>query len=88
MKMPDPNKMRRVKGPVFTREKLARTKVRITTHLDSDLLDALRRIAKESGGKYQTVINQALRHALLGEAEGLLMRVERLEREVFKKAAA
>ena len=87
-KTPDPNKMKRIKGPVLTQKELERAKVRITTYLDKDILDALRRVATESGGKYQAVLNQVLRQALLGENEGLLMRIEKLEQAVFKKRAA
>jgi predicted DNA binding CopG/RHH family protein len=87
-RIPDPSKMKRVKGFTMTRKQLERAKVRITTHLDSDLLDLIRRVATESGGKYQAVLNQILRRALLGEGEGLLARIERLEKAVFKNKAA
>ena len=36
-------------------------KVRITTMIDEDLLKALKKIAKSSGKKYQTLLNQILR---------------------------
>ena len=86
-KIPNPSEMTRIKGPMLTKEQLARAKVRITTHLDRDLLETLRKVATESGGKYQAVLNQVLRQALLGESEGLLSRIERLERAVFKTKA-
>ena len=42
-------------------------------------------MAEDSGGKYQTILNQVLRNQLFGEKEGVLTRIERLERAVFKK---
>lgn len=87
-KIPDPLKMKRVKGPTLTKKEFDRAKVRITTYLDKDLLETLRKVATESGGKYQAVLNQILRQALMGEAEGLLSRIERLERAVYKTKAA
>lgn len=61
------------------------TKVRITTYLDDDILKLLHQMAEDSGGKYQTILNQMLRNQLFGEKEGILARIERLERAVFKK---
>lgn len=87
-KIPDPTKMKRVKGLSLTKKELERAKVRITTYVDKDLLDTIRKVATESGGKYQAVLNQVLRRALLDESEGLLARIERLERAVFKTKAA
>lgn len=87
-KIPDPTKMKRVKGLSLTKKELERVKVRITTYVDKDLLDTIRKVATESGGKYQAVLNQVLRRALLDESEGLLARIERLERAVFKTKAA
>jgi uncharacterized protein (DUF4415 family) len=80
--------MKRVKGPTLSRKEFERAKIRITTYLDKDVLEALRRIATESGGKYQSVLNQILRQALLNQSEGLLSRIERLERAVFRTKAA
>lgn len=87
-KIPDPYKMKRVKGPILTKKEFERAKIRITTHIDKDLLETIRKVATESGGKYQSILNQVLRRALLGENEGLLSRIERLERAVFKTKAA
>jgi hypothetical protein len=36
-------------------------KVRVTTMLDEDVLNALKQIASSNGQKYQTVLNQVLR---------------------------
>ena len=48
-------------------------------------MDLLRQMTKESGGKYQTTLNRVLRDTLLGEKNGILSRVERLEKKVFRK---
>ncbi|HBF12316.1 MAG TPA: CopG family transcriptional regulator [Deltaproteobacteria bacterium] len=83
-KIPDPSKMKRIKGPVLSKEELARAKIRITTNLDKDVLEALRDMALQSGNKYQTILNQALRAYLLQEKNGILERITRLEKAVFK----
>lgn len=43
-------------------------KVRVTTMIDADVLDELRRMAKKVGVGYQTLLNLKLREAILGEA--------------------
>ena len=40
-------------------------KTRITIHLDDEVLEAFRLQAAEQGKCYQTLINEALRHAIL-----------------------
>jgi len=60
------------------------TKVRITTFLDEDLLIKIKEEAKSQGKKYQSLLNEKLREAFMGE-EGLETRLRRLEEEVFKK---
>ena len=87
-KIPNPDKMKRVKGPKLTAEQLNRAKVRVTTFLDSDVLEALRKTARSSGTKYQTLLNQLLREALIGDSKTILERLERLEKAVFKNRAA
>ena len=37
-KIPDPNKMKRVKGPKLSAEQARAAKVRVTTFLDEDVL--------------------------------------------------
>jgi uncharacterized protein (DUF4415 family) len=88
MKMPNPKNLKRVKGPVFRKEDLHKVKTRVTIHLDQDLIDIIRQLALESGGKYQPMLNQILRNALLGKKEGLISRIEQLEKAVFKTKAA
>jgi uncharacterized protein (DUF4415 family) len=43
-------------------------KTRITIHLDDEVLDAFRLQAAAQGKGYQTLINEALRHAIMSEA--------------------
>lgn len=87
-KIPDPNKMRKIRGPVLTKRDLASAKVRITTYLDNKVLDQIRKLAQDSGSKYQTILNQVLRDALFGQQAGLIARINRLEGAVFRKRAA
>lgn len=86
-KIPDPYKMKIIKAPI-TPEEAARAKIRITTHIDDEVITTLRQLARDSGSKYQTVLNQLLRQALFDEDKGLLARVAKLEKAVFKKRAA
>lgn len=67
-------------------------KERITIYLDQDILDKAREIAGEEHTRYQTLLNQTLREALLGEPsrrrktdqiiDDLVERVARLEKAV------
>ena len=45
-------------------------KTRVTVLLDRDVVDALRRRAKDTGRGYQTAINQALREYLAEDSLG------------------
>lgn len=66
------------------------SKVRITTFIDLDILEALKAIAKKQGRGYQTLLNETLRKVVLGEKasvenellEKLISRIERLEDRV------
>jgi hypothetical protein len=42
-------------------------KIRVTAFMDLDLIDALKAEAKESGTKYQTLMNQKLRDSVFGK---------------------
>lgn len=84
-KIPDPKRMKRIKGPQINPKNEKNIKVRITTYVDQDVLSALRQTALESGSKYQALLNQILREGLLGEQRGLLARVSKLENAVFKQ---
>jgi predicted DNA binding CopG/RHH family protein len=87
-RIPDPDKMRRIKGPKVTADQLRSAKIRVTTFLDEDVLQALKEMAGKSGARYQTLLNQLLRQSLLGGAGTILERLEKLEKAVFKKRAA
>ena len=87
-KIPDPYKMKRIKGPKLSQSELSTTKVRITTYLDSDILETLRKLSASSGNKYQSILNQVLREALLNESDGLMARLHKLEKAVFNKKVA
>lgn len=84
-RIPNPKKMKRIKGPVLTEEEFQSAKVRITTYLDEDVLRELRRRARDSSGKYQSVLNRILREHLFDERNNLLTRLERLEKAVFER---
>lgn len=83
-KMPDPQAMKRIKGPKLSRHALATAKVRVTTYLDKSVLDTLRQLSKASGAKYQTMLNQILRDYFFGQNTGLVARIARLEAAVFE----
>ena len=87
-RIPDPARMKKVKGPKLTPEQMGRAKVRVTTYLDDDVLEALRKTARKSGTKYQTLLNQLLRQSLISDSKTILERLERLEKAVFKDHAA
>lgn len=60
-------------------------KVRITTMVDKDILDWLKREAKKRDGKYQTILNHILRQAKGTNPDRLTdleTRLEELERKI------
>jgi hypothetical protein len=61
-------------------------KIRVTMMIDYDLVRAYKELAKKKGSKYQTLMNQKLREALVQEdaADSLVERVQKLERQVFR----
>lgn len=67
----------------------ANAKVKITIWLDGDVLEAVKKRSKTShAGKYQTLINDLLRQAVLGGvADDFTARLEKLEKAVFKKTS-
>ncbi|MES2768618.1 MAG: BrnA antitoxin family protein [Bdellovibrionota bacterium] len=58
-------------------------KERITIMLDQDILDAYRKKAKETGDKYQSLINRTLRETL-SKHPSLEKRIEALEQKIKK----
>lgn len=87
-KIPDPNKMKKISGPKMTKYELRGAKIRVTTYLDEDVLNALKDLASKSGGRYQTVLNQLLRQILVDDALTIMDRLQKLEKAVFNKRAA
>lgn len=87
-KIPDPSKMKRITGPTMSKYELRGSKIRVTTYLDKDVLEALKELASKSGGKYQTVLNQMLRQIVFDEATTIVDRLRKLEKAVFNKRAA
>ncbi len=70
-----------------------KVKVRITTFVDEDVLEMLKSYAKNSGSKYQTVLNSLLRaffdkQGSVKKVPGISEeRVRRIVREELKKRA-
>jgi hypothetical protein len=67
-------------------------KVRVTTMLDEDVLNALKKIASVKGQKYQTVLNQVLRAFVERKKERKLTpvgekRIREIVREEIRKRA-
>ena len=62
------------------------TKFRVTMFLDLDVLDKIRKKAKERGLPYQTYINQALRDLVFGQE--MDERIRRIVREELSKRAS
>lgn len=66
-------------------------KARITTFIDLDVLDEIRKNAKKKGEKYQTLLNKMLRDSVFAEKndkkliKDLEERISILERVVLKK---
>ena len=67
-------------------------KVRVTTMLDEDVLNALKKIASANGQRYQTVLNQVLR-AFVERDKGRKLiplgekRIREIVREEIRKRA-
>lgn len=94
-RLPDPSKLKWVKGPMFPREVLERAlhpsnvKVRITTYISEDVYRWLKREADRTGTPYQILLNQKLRHVYEEDSSSpLVERVRRLEEKVRKIKAA
>jgi hypothetical protein len=58
------------------------TKFRVTMFLDLDVLNEIRKKAKEKGLPYQTYINLFLREHHLNEENPLLKRIEAIESQL------
>ena len=58
------------------------TKFRVTMFLDLDVLNVIRKKAKEKGLPYQTYINLFLREHHINVENSVLRRIEAIEREI------
>ncbi len=67
-------------------------KVRITTMIDGDVLDGLKKKAEDEGVKYQTLLNNILRDTLVLNKKDpikvILARLNKLEKLVLEKETA
>ncbi len=80
-----------IKGPVKSRSQLEKNidedqKVLTSIRLDREVVEVAKKCAEQEGLGYLTWLNRKLRMVLLNEI-GVLERVERLEKAVFKKKA-
>ena len=64
-------------------------KIRITTMIDGDVLDSLKKKAESEGLKYQTLLNNILRDTLVEKKNDpiklILARLSKLEKMVLEK---
>ena len=58
-------------------------KIKITINIDQDSLEALRKIAGQSGASYQKLLNQILREGLGGRSSAD-SRLDRIEQEIAR----
>jgi uncharacterized protein (DUF4415 family) len=67
-------------------------KIRITTMIDGDVLDNLKKKAEDEGVKYQTLLNNILRDTLVLNKKDpikvILARLNKLEKLVLEKETA
>lgn len=69
-------------GTETMREAMAKVKkIRITVHIDEDILKLLRKMADSTGVPYQRLLNRFLRGAVYGKKTEE-SRLERLEKEL------
>ena len=61
-------------------------KFRVTAFVDMEVVEAMRKLAKAQGKGYQTLMNEILRGAVLGDSS-YESRLKKLEKAVFKKQA-
>tara|TARA_B100001248_G_scaffold259530_1_gene245736 strand:+ start:4067 stop:4333 length:267 start_codon:yes stop_codon:yes gene_type:complete len=61
-------------------------KFRVTAFIDLEIIESLKKLAKKQGKGYQTLMNEILREAVLGDSS-YESRLKKLEKAVFKKQA-
>jgi len=62
-------------------------KIRTTIFLEADLIRAYKQLAAKKGLKYQALMREKLREAILGEGSSIEARLKRVEDQLFKKRA-
>lgn len=67
-RIPDPQKMKKIKGPALSQKELKNSKIKITLDLDMDLLSKLQKKAHKAHKNYQALLNQIIRQYLAREA--------------------
>ncbi len=67
-KIPDPKKMKKIKGPILSQKELKTAKIKVTLDLDIDLLSKLQKKAHKTHKNYQALLNQIIRQYLTREA--------------------
>jgi uncharacterized protein (DUF4415 family) len=73
------------RGPVVA---VPKTKTRITSRLDGDILDWFRdQVERAGGGNYQTLINEALRQYIQRSDEPIEKTLRRVIREELERAS-
>ena len=71
------------RGPVIP---VPKGKTRITIRLDEDVVAWFRSQVEESGGNYQSLINDALRHHIADAREPIEATLRRVVREEIRRA--
>jgi len=72
------------RGTQKMREQMSKSpKIKITINFDKDLLDEIKRMAKEAGAPYQTLLNKILKDAMIVKRNEN-DRLGQLEKEVEK----
>jgi uncharacterized protein (DUF4415 family) len=79
-----------IKGPIKSKTQvenaLREQKTLTSIRLDKNIIEVAKKKAQEEGVGYLTWLNAKLRKVILGE-RGLEVRVQKLEKAVFKKRA-
>ena len=77
------NSLKKKNDPLLTDDdlKAENIKARITTYIDLDILDALKKMARNKRTGYQTMLNEVLRDSLF-RTQDIEKRLSRVERKL------
>ncbi|MBL7686167.1 MAG: hypothetical protein JNK65_09075 [Deltaproteobacteria bacterium] len=67
-KIPDPSKMKKIKGPQINAKTFKNSKIRVFFDMDTDTLETLQKLAAKTHKTYQTLLNQILKQYLSQKA--------------------